>query len=56
MDDFENKLLDKLDIMNKNISDMNVRLTEFEGKTEKTLTTLSGKMKGNHDLLKISFT
>lgn len=51
-DEFNIKLLDKLDDMNKNLATMNERLTVFEGKTDKALTSLSGKMKGNHDLLK----
>jgi uncharacterized protein YjcR len=56
MTDFEKTLLEKVDKMNdaftESLATLTDRLVSFENKTEKALTELSGKMKGNHDLLK----
>jgi len=51
MTDFEKTLLAKVDTMNESLSALTDRLTSFEGETKQALTELSGKMKGNHDLL-----
>lgn len=51
MTDFEKTLLEKVDKMNESLSLMAERLTVFEGETKTALTELSGKIKGNHELI-----
>lgn len=52
MTDFEKTLLDKVDRMNENLSVLTERLTSFEGETKQALAELSGRIKGNHELIK----
>lgn len=52
MTDFEKTLLEKVDKLNESLSILTERLTTFEGRTEKALSELSGKIKGNHELIK----
>ena len=51
MTDFEKTLLEKVDRMNESLSLMAERLTVFEGETKTSLAELSGKIKGNHELI-----
>jgi len=48
---FEESILEKMDKMNDSLATLNERLTVFEGRTEKALVELSGKIKGNHELI-----
>lgn len=52
MTEFETILLNKVDALNTSLGLLSERLTEFEGATSQSLTELTGKIKGNHELLK----
>lgn len=48
---FESQLLRKMDIMGENLAAINERLTAFEGETKTAFMELSGKVKGNYELI-----
>ena len=48
---FETELLKKMDSMGKDISTISKRLNTFEGETKTALSELSGRIKGNHELI-----
>ena len=50
--DFNFELLKRLDTMNDSLTAMNNRISDFEGETRKSLSELSGRIKGNHELIK----
>lgn len=52
MTKFESTLLEKVDRLNDSLATLTERLTVFEGDTKQSLSELSGKMRGNHELLK----
>lgn len=51
-EDFNFELLKRLDTMNDSLTTMSTRLTELEGETKKSFIELSGRIKGNHELIK----
>ncbi len=48
---FEDSILEKMDKMNDSLTSLNTKFVVFEGETKKALTELSGKIKGNHELI-----
>ena len=49
--DFEKEILGKMDAMNLNLATLNDRLSTFEGETKAGFIELSGRIKGNNELI-----
>ncbi len=51
MEDFEKSILQEVAAMNKTLSEFSNTMTAFEGRVEKALLEMGGKVKGNQELL-----
>lgn len=50
-DNFESQVLGRMDTMGKGLVDLNERITIFEGETKSAFNELSGRIKGNQELI-----